>query len=364
MYARGSYGNSPWERSSQAYGQHYRPASTNSGHHQQFGLPMRGLSATMPSSHNRVPATPSIFSRSNEMTQGDALMRAKMMRQVNPGRAAPMTAPSLHPQSGLNGGSFGGGGLGMDAGSRMGGGRHAASYMGRGAHAAPSLADRGGLQSGGLGRSSMMMPPPSGGRSGHSLLPSHAPAPAPPATASLRPPSSYPGPPPTTPGPPTAMTSASRTIMGTYPGKAANQDAYVMQSIAPLDERPGTGQSGAPATVGRDDLRAEAGGDAIIGVYDGHGEHGHHVSRFVKEKLVSITLDFDNGHIGICILVILTGMSVDVFRLLQFQQQGLLYCFGWGKRRSSVGEDVQGIVFAASFRTRGQVVSRQWGRWF
>ena len=59
--------------------------------------------------------------------------------------------------------------------------------------------------------------------------------------------------------------------MGTYPGKAANQDAYVMQSIAPLDERPGTGQSGAPATVGRDDLRAEAGGDAIIGVYDGHG---------------------------------------------------------------------------------------------
>ena len=271
MYARGSYGNSPWERSSQAYGQHYRPASTNSGHHQQFGLPMRGLSATMPSSHNRVPATPSIFSRSNEMTQGDALMRAKMMRQVNPGRAAPMTAPSLHPQSGLNGGSFGGGGLGMDAGSRMGGGRHAASYMGRGAHAAPSLADRGGLQSGGLGRSSMMMPPPSGGRSGHSLLPSHAPAPAPPATASLRPPSSYPGPPPPTPGPPTAMTSASRTIMGTYPGKAANQDAYVMQSIAPLDERPGTGQSVAPATVGRDDLRAEAGGDAIIGVYDGHG---------------------------------------------------------------------------------------------
>ena len=28
-----------------------------------------------------------------------------------------------------------------------------------------------------------------------------------------------------------------------------------------------------------EELTCQAGGDAIIGVYDGHGEHGHHVSR-------------------------------------------------------------------------------------
>ena len=34
-----------------------------------------------------------------------------------------------------------------------------------------------------------------------------------------------------------------------------------------------------------DELTASAGGDAIVGVYDGHGQHGHHVSKFVKERL-------------------------------------------------------------------------------
>jgi len=169
------------------------------------------------------------------------------------------------------------------------------------------------------------------------------------------------GGPPPTPGPAQRMSVAARTIIGNYPGKTANQDAYVMQPLDPLRSGSGggavasplsrrspqplssslttplttapptatgrgaarasnwnleEGSSSLPAPPSRwgsqsplgssggggddggggmsggdrkgstrDDLTAAAGGDAIFGVYDGHGQHGHHVSRFIKERL-------------------------------------------------------------------------------
>lgn len=91
--------------------------------------------------------------------------------------------------------------------------------------------------------------------------------------------------PPQTPGPPTTMATASRSIMGTYPGKSHNQDAFVYQGLPAFEERPGTAQSSATASA---DLRyPDSGGDAIIGVYDGHGQHGHLVSNFIKDRLAS-----------------------------------------------------------------------------
>lgn len=88
------------------------------------------------------------------------------------------------------------------------------------------------------------------------------------------------------------MSSASRSIMGTYPGKAANQDSWLVQNIAAFGDRPDTAQSqrgGAPAAAGYSnaDLHAAAGDDAVIGVYDGHGQHGHLVSAFVKDRLAA-----------------------------------------------------------------------------
>ena len=51
----------------------------------------------------------------------------------------------------------------------------------------------------------------------------------------------------------------------------------------------GGGASGGADAAGRADaeLVASSGGDAIVGVYDGHGQHGHHVSRFIKERLAA-----------------------------------------------------------------------------
>ena len=72
--------------------------------------------------------------------------------------------------------------------------------------------------------------------------------------------------PPRTPGPPVGMAAAGRYLQGTYPGKAANQDSYVMQELRPF-QGGGLGEGGGAT----DDLTCSAGGDAIIGVYDGHG---------------------------------------------------------------------------------------------
>ena len=106
--------------------------------------------------------------------------------------------------------------------------------------------------------------------------------------------------PPPTPGPPQRMTVAARSIIGTYPGKAANQDSFVMQPLQPLRASGGGSSTFTrspfrpPPTAGaesperrggqsfEDELTVAAGGDAIVGVYDGHGQHGHHVSKFVK----------------------------------------------------------------------------------
>ena len=317
MYSRG--GGNPWERSSSAYGQHYgRPAS--SGLHQlsrEFGM-RPGQTPNMVATalpHSRAPATPSIFSRSlnarSELmgAQGDAIMRQKVMRQVTPGggsrrptpsgrcpdaplgRTAPMTAPSHDTLGGLGGLTLGGAG-------QAGGGRFATS--GRGAPpngrqpppTQPSLTAEqhraGGTPQNGIGRLSI---PPS--RLGHPLAPGPPPGSAGGASlaATAAPSSAYPQPPPT-PGPPTSMSSASRSIMGTYPGKAANQDSWVVQNIAAFGDRPDTAQSqrgGTPAAAGYSnaDLHAGAGDDAVIGVYDGHGQHGHLVSAFVKDRLAA-----------------------------------------------------------------------------
>lgn len=334
MYSRG--GGNPWERSSSAYGQHYgRPAS--SGLHQlsrEYGM-RPGQTPNMVASalpHSRAPATPSIFSRNlnarSELaaTQGDAIMRQKVMRQVTPGggsrrptpsgrcpdapmgRTAPMTAPSLEKLGGLGGLSLGGTSQagGSQGGSQAGASRFATSgFGGRGAPPngrgpqppmQPPLAAEqhraSGTPQNGVGRLSIppsrlahpLAPgPPPGSAGGASLAATAAP--------SLSSRSAYPRPPPT-PGPPTSMSSASRTIMGTYPGKAANQDAWVVQNIAAFGDRPDTAQSqggGRAAATGYSnaDLQAGAGDDAIIGVYDGHGQHGHLVSAFVKDRLAA-----------------------------------------------------------------------------
>ena len=187
MFSRGN----PWERSSSAYGQHYghRPASTNSGLQQlQYGIRPGGSDGSMVASalpHSRAPATPSIFTRnantrSDAATQGDALMRAKVMRQVNPSRTAPLTAPSLGSRLGGLGGSLGGGGGTNGGGSHVGGSYMSDSFTGGSRHVggldrgaligrrangpmhAPAEHLRAGPQSGGVGRLSM---PPS--RLGH-----------------------------------------------------------------------------------------------------------------------------------------------------------------------------------------------------
>lgn len=182
--------------------------------------------------------------------------------------------------------------------------------------------------------------------------------------------SASPGAPPPTPGPPPRFVMGARTMMGSYPGKPANQDSYICQQLQPLkpgsdalgppppgtasngggmwnggggggsgggpsaSRQPSAGEQhaqslsrslppprtagswrggvGAPPPLGSlaehggsnggggsglDDgakgggnggeLYAPAGGDAIVGVYDGHGQHGHHVSRFVKDRLAA-----------------------------------------------------------------------------
>jgi len=53
------------------------------------------------------------------------------------------------------------------------------------------------------------------------------------------------GPPPT-PGPAQRMFVAARTIIGNYPGKTANQDAYVMQPLDPLRSGSGGGAVASP----------------------------------------------------------------------------------------------------------------------
>ena len=336
MYSRG--GGNPWERSSSAYGQHYgRPAS--SGLHQlsrEFGM-RPGQTPNMVATalpHSRAPATPSIFSRSlnarSELmgAQGDAIMRQKVMRQVTPGggsrrptpsgrcpdaplgRTAPMTAPSHDTLGGLGGLTLGGAG-------QAGGGRFATG--GRGAPpngrqpppTQPSLTAEqhraGGTPQNGIGRLSI---PPS--RLGHPLAPGPPPGSAGGASlaATAAPSSAYPQPPPT-PGPPTSMSSASRSIMGTYPGKAANQDSWLVQNIAAFGDRPDTAQSqrgGTPAAAGYSnaDLHAGAGDDAVIGVYDGHGQHGHLVSAFVKDRLAAEMRQIDREVLTLTLTLTLT----------------------------------------------------------
>jgi len=56
--------------------------------------------------------------------------------------------------------------------------------------------------------------------------------------------------------------AGASTVMGTYPGKAANQDRSVMSQ----------------------------GACSVFGVFDGHGPEGHHVAEFVSNKLpISLT---------------------------------------------------------------------------
>ncbi|KAJ1620375.1 phosphatase 2C-like domain-containing protein [Pavlovales sp. CCMP2436] len=57
---------------------------------------------------------------------------------------------------------------------------------------------------------------------------------------------------------------AASTIQGSHPGKAANQDKFLIE----LPQQGGA-----------------SGGSAVVGVFDGHGELGHRVSAFVTEKL-------------------------------------------------------------------------------
>jgi len=67
-------------------------------------------------------------------------------------------------------------------------------------------------------------------------------------------------------------------------------------------ERPEGGEQLAPESDGRagplEELTCPAGGDAIIGVYDGHGEHGHHVSRFVKDRLAAELQKIDRANLS------------------------------------------------------------------
>jgi len=156
------------------------------------------------------------------------------------------------------------------------------------------------------------MPPPSLGSSSTAARPPPTAAERMVAAAAMEAKSGLPGSPgtpPSTPGAPRRMTVAARSLVGSYPGKSANQDSFLMQPLQPLKLRgngggegggagagtsPGSIPSRRMATASRlggsqmapaEELTVSTGGDAIIGVYDGHGQNGHHVSKFIKERL-------------------------------------------------------------------------------
>jgi len=82
------------------------------------------------------------------------------------------------------------------------------------------------------------------------------------------------------------MGTGTATFMGTYPGKSANQDASIVMPLrsasSDLEPSPPTG---APPPAAAAAATNDAASDAIIGVYDGHGKHGHLVSNFVRQRL-------------------------------------------------------------------------------
>jgi serine/threonine protein phosphatase PrpC len=217
---------------------------------------------------------------------------------------------------------------------------------------------------------------PQMGASGRATLPAHMLAggpPPPPTAGSMNRPTealrAIEGGPPSTAPPPQRVSVGARSLMGTYPGKSANQDRYLMQPLqrltrssgpsapppgTPLAQPPrtarehffarsqppprtaqsgllssggavggygswgrygagmlGGGESNGASACGSEraseaesrdaaetELYATAGGDAIMGVYDGHGQHGHHVSRFIKERLATEISKLTGAQLG------------------------------------------------------------------
>ena len=254
-----------------------RPGTTPFGGTRGGGPSVMSQSAMGMSIFRGGGAPPLQERRNSNNPPSDAAMRAKLIRQVGANRplGPPGGAPSLQ--------------------------------AGRGSALQPPTGPHGGAgRPGGPPRQWHAARRPSGDASstlvpnlaqrGHSLAP-HALAPTTVAPSyrdsgagadPLPPPSAAAaaGAPPPTPGPPLRMGTGTATFMGTYPGKSANQDASIVMPLrsasSDLEPSPPTG---APPPAAAAAATNDAASDAIIGVYDGHGKHGHLVSNFVRQRL-------------------------------------------------------------------------------
>lgn len=115
---------------------------------------------------------------------------------------------------------------------------------------------------------------------------------APPAQPHQLPPSAPPNPPASSPAR-SGLTAryevraGATTIQGTHPGKAANQDRYLIELPPGPGGRAAAGGWSGSGASGPQPAGAAGGVPAVAvgGVFDGHGELGHHVSAFVADRL-------------------------------------------------------------------------------
>lgn len=92
---------------------------------------------------------------------------------------------------------------------------------------------------------------------------------------------------PTSWGAPTATPGLPSTLPQSSSPHAPTSAAFGSGGHHELTSPPRTAVAGRSSGAKRfdEELTVAAGGDAIFGVYDGHGQHGHHVSKFIKERL-------------------------------------------------------------------------------
>ena len=387
MYIR-PHTRATWERTSSAYGSHTMPS---------YGSPVTRPVTTAPGAHGGLPmlqhptlqqqqphqhAQPSIFTAPYKAANNRPPPATYGLMMSHGGMPPPPSAqPRLSAYGSRQHGGGGAGGPGGAYGRSHGappstggpGGAYRAHPPGTGAlyrrqlEAMNRLLPESGPGGGSPQRGGWQQPPlggalggggslgggclPHGGGHGSSssatmgLPRGPIPAPQPPPTAAAEQQQramavAASDRPPPTPGPPQRMAVAARTIQGTYPGKTANQDSFLMQTLQPLRaggagamgagpgspfgaptatpfgstrgrpplssrcgggpsslaqtlpptssagfSLPSSPQRGGTAAAFDGELSVAAGGDAILGVYDGHGQHGHHVSKFIKERI-------------------------------------------------------------------------------
>jgi serine/threonine protein phosphatase PrpC len=94
-------------------------------------------------------------------------------------------------------------------------------------------------------------------------------------------PKSAPPPPAAPPRRQFAVSAAAATIKGSHPAKTANQDMFLIEV--------------ADAATGASSPSASTRPQAVVGVFDGHGELGHRVSAFITDRLRGELLGMSEG---------------------------------------------------------------------